>query len=417
MRPDPERRSHGEGSVTWDASVERWVGRLPRDEHGRRAKVTGTTRRQVERKLERLLVEREQGITGAGRMTIKAFLEQWICDTVMVSDRAPATKAKHEIAVRVHLVPGLGRVQLAKLTPMRVQRFLREELAAGKGRPTVKQSLVTLRMALKQAVVWGLIPRNAAALVDGIADKPTERRPFTPDEQRRILDAARDDRLYVMVVLAHATGLRQSELLGVRWTDLDLTARVLRFTTQYGRDGILREPKTTAGLRVLPLPQSTIDVLRAHREQQERERATAVEWEDWGLVIATRTGRPVNHANARRSWNRILRSAAVDHRGIHHLRHAYVTMLAEQGVHERVAQQLAGHADARMTREIYTHVTAPMFEAAASAISHAVDGTFVSSADANGANGSSDPAIGSKNGSKATKAPAPGDDPPPATSR
>ena len=157
-----------------------------------------------------------------------------------------------------------------------------------------------------------------------------------------------------MVVLAHATGLRQSELLGVRWTDLDLDTRILRFTTQYGRDGILREPKTTAGLRVLTLPQSTIDVLVAHRREQELERAAAVDWEDWGLVIATRTGRPVNHANARRSWSRILRTAGVDHRGIHHLRHAYVTMLAEQGVHERVAQQLAGHADARMTREIYT---------------------------------------------------------------
>jgi integrase len=299
---------------------------------------------------------------------------------------------------------------------MRVQRFLREELAAGKGRPTVKQALVTLRMALKQAVVWGLVPRNAAALVDGITDKPTERRPFTPDEQRRILDAARRDRLYVMVVLAHATGLRQSELLGVRWTDLDLDARVLRFATQYGRDGILREPKTTAGLRVLPLPQSTIDALKAHRELQDRERATAVEWEDWGLVIATSTGRPVNHANARRSWNRIVRSAGVEHRGIHHMRHAYVTMLAEQGVHERVAQQLAGHADARMTREIYTHVTAPMFEAAATAIGRAVDGTFGSSADATGSNGSSDPTIGSKNGSRTTEPPAPGDDPPPATS-
>jgi excisionase family DNA binding protein len=61
-------------------------------------------------------------------------------------------------AARAHLVPGLGRIQLAKLTPMRVQGFLREELVAGKGRPTVKQSLVTLRMALKQAVVWGLVP-------------------------------------------------------------------------------------------------------------------------------------------------------------------------------------------------------------------------------------------------------------------
>jgi hypothetical protein len=98
------------------------------------------------------------------------------------------------------------------------------------------------------------------------------------------------------------------------------------------------------------------------------------------------------------------------------MRHAYVTMLAEQGVHERAAQQLAGHADAQMTREIYTHVTAPMFEAAANAIAQAVDGTFAPSADTNGSNGSSGPAIGSKNGSSTAEKPAPSDDPPPATS-
>jgi hypothetical protein len=94
----------------------------------------------------------------------------------------------------------------------------------------------------------------------------------------------------------------------------------------------------------------------------------------------------------------------VEHRGIHHLRHAYVTMLTD-------------HADARMTREIYTHVTAPMFEAPTDAIAQAVDGTFGSSTDATGSTGSSNPAIGSKNGSKTADPPAPGDDPPAATSR
>jgi integrase len=105
-----------------------------------------------------------------------------------------------------------------------------------------------------------------------------------------------------MVVLAQATGLRQSELLGVRWSDLDLEARVLRFRVQYGRDGVLRAPKTSAGVRVLPLPKFAVAALREHRECQRQERAEAGEWDDsWDVVIATRNGRPVNHANARRS--------------------------------------------------------------------------------------------------------------------
>jgi integrase len=380
---DQERRRAGEGSVTWDESVQRWIGRLPRDEHGRRPKVSGRTKREAERKLERKLAEAEQGIVGAGRMTVGQFLEQWVRDTLMPSDRAKATKDKHEIAVRVHLVPGLGRVKLFKLTPMRVQRFLRDELAAGKGAPTVNQSLRTLRMALKQALIWGLVPRNVAALVEGVAERRPERRPFTPDEQRRIMDVARGDRLYIMVVLAQATGLRQSELLGVRWADLDLEARVLRFRVQYGRDGVLRAPKSEAGVRLLPLPAFAVGALREHRERQDQERAEAGEWDDsWGVVIATRNGRPVNHANARRSWNRIVERAGVEHRGIHHMRHAWVTMLAERGVHQRVAQQLAGHDDERMTARIYTHVTPPMFDVAAAAIDQAMN-------DLNGSKGGS----------------------------
>lgn len=346
--------------------------------------MSGRTKREAERKLERKLAEAEQGVVGAGRMSVKQFLEQWVHDTLMPSGRAQATKDKHEIAVRVHLVPGLGRVRLVTLTPMRVQRFLRDELAAGKGAPTVNQSLRTLRMALKQAVMWGLVSRNVAELVEGVAERRSERRPFTADEQRRILAVARGDRLYIMVVLAQATGLPQSELLGGRWCDLDLDKRVLRFRVQYGRDGVLRPPRTNAGVRVLPLPEFAITALREHRERQLQERAEAADWDDtWDVVIATRNGRPVNHANARRSWNRIVERAGVEHRGIHHMRHAWVTMLAEHGVHERVTQQLAGHADGRMTWEVYTHVTAPMFEATAVVIDQAVNDVVGSNSGSN----------------------------------
>jgi integrase len=101
-------------------------------------------------------------------------------------------------------------------------------------------------MALKQAVAWGLLPRNAAALVEGIAAKPAERRPFTVDEQVAILRAARGDRLYAMVLLAHATGMRQSELLGLCWVEVDLDGGWLDLRKQLGRDGKRKDLKTEA---------------------------------------------------------------------------------------------------------------------------------------------------------------------------
>lgn len=218
--------------------------------------------------------------------------------------------------------------------------------------------------------------------------KTPERTPFTANEQAAILAAAEGDRLYIIVVLAHATGLRQSELLGIRWPDVDLDYKLLRFGTQLKRDMSLKGPKTAAGKRALPLPDFAARALTAHRANQERERAAAPQWDERGFVISTRTGGPVGHRNAHRSWTRIVKAAGVPHRGIHHMRHAYGTTLAERGVHERVAQYLLGHADSRVTKEIYTHVTGTMLDQAAVAIDQAVTDVAAD--------------FGSKNGSRVT---------------
>jgi integrase len=122
----------------------------------------------------------------------------------------------------------------------------------------------------------------------------------------------------------------------------------------------------------LPLAVDVVRVLRTHRAAQNAERKLAVYWEDHDLVFTTNTGRPVSHRNAHRSWTRIVRKAGVEHRGIHHMRHAFITTLAERDVRERTAQHLAGHEDGRMTREIYTHVTRTMPNRANAIIEDAV---------------------------------------------
>jgi site-specific recombinase XerD len=114
-------------------------------------------------------------------------------------------------------------------------------------------------------------------------------------------------------------------------------------------------------------------MLREHRRRQAQQRAEAAVWDDHDLILTTRNGRPINQRNLSRVWRRVTERAGVEQRGIHHLRHTYGTTLAESGVHERVAQQLLGHADSRTTREIYTHVRERMMDHAVQAISDAVD--------------------------------------------
>lgn len=228
----------------YDASRECWVGQLPRDEVGRRPKVSAPTEAEAHRKLYDLQRERDAGTLDSGRTTVGEYLKAWARDTLMLSDRAASTITKHEVAVRLHLVPSLSRIKLAKLAPMHVQRFVRDKLDAGTGRSTVQQSLTTLRQALKQA---------------------------------EIMCFAEGDRLYPMIVVTQATGLRQSEVLGLRWADLDLDEGWLHLRRQLGRDGVLRDLKTPAARRSLPLPRHVVDVLRPHREAQDGERA-AIYW-------------------------------------------------------------------------------------------------------------------------------------------
>ena len=208
--------------------------------------------------------------------------------------------------MRLHLVPGLGRIKLLRLSPAHVQQFIREELAAGKGARTVQLAHNTLRTALKQAELWGLVPRNVARLVTPPRYSPQERRPFTRDEQLRILAAARDDPLYVLVRLAHASGLRQSELLGLQWHDLDLHEGWVRVSKQLGRDGTLRPLKTAAGRRAVPLPRVMVELLTRHRTEHEKLRADAISgWSatmprlpSQSVVLAEHSYAPVSHPTA-----------------------------------------------------------------------------------------------------------------------
>lgn len=320
------------------------------------------------------------GCASASHETLDALLERleaWVRNTLPLSKRAPRTIESYEGTVRLHLIPGLGRIPLAKLTPGQVQAFLREELAAGKGRRTVQLSHAVLRMALAQAESWGLVPRNVAKLVEGPGGGAIERQPFTVDERTSVLSAAGRERLFPLFVMAAATGLRLSELLGLRWQDIDFELGEVHVRYQLGSKTRKLEPlKTPASRRALPLPPGAIAVLREHRCAQAQQRLSASVWDDQGFVFCTRVGTALSQRNVTRVWDRVVSRAGVQHRGIHHLRHAYGTSLAERGVHERVTQYLLGHADSRTTREIYTHTTDRMLQLAVQAAGEAFDEAF-----------------------------------------
>jgi len=218
------RRGRGEGSI-YRRKDGRWVGQY--EVGGKRRYVYGKTRKEVASKLTKAVTDGNEGlIFDSEHLTVAQYLDRWldsIRDTVRES-----TWVRHEINVRVHLIPALGRVRLGKLDPLQVQSFHRSKLDERLSAASVLKMHSTLSKSLKQAVRWRLAPLNVCmAVVLPRITKP-EIQPLDAQQMTTLLRAAQDTDLHALWVLMATTGVRVGEALGLRWGDLDLDARTLR---------------------------------------------------------------------------------------------------------------------------------------------------------------------------------------------
>jgi len=290
---------------------------------------------------------------------VAQFFERWLADTIAPSRRAKTYRSYEQIA-RCHLIPDLGRVQLAKLEPQQVQTLLKRKQAEGLSARTVAYIRAVLRQALNQALRWGLVARNVAALVEPPKVEHFRITPLSPAQTTAFLETAKGERLEALYRVALSLGLRQGEALGLRWEDIDLEGRTLRVAVALqAANGTLTlvEPKTENARRTLPLPLALVAALRAHRARQAEERLKLGEhWHDHGLVFCTRFGTPIHPRNLIRSFHALRKRAGLPSPRFHDLRHSCLSLLAAQGIPARVAMEIAGHSDIRLTQNVYTHV-------------------------------------------------------------
>lgn len=240
-----------------------------------------------------------------------------------------------------------------------------------KGRRNV---LNVLSRILAVAERRGAIRRNPCSLVERPRLPREERPAMTPDQARALLEAVRGDRLEALYAVTIACGLRQAEVLGLRWEDVDLDGRSLRIVyTLDRRDGryVLDDPKTRSSRRTVALPPFAVDALRAHRGRQLAERmAAGVPTED-GMVFVSPAGRPINAGWLTHHWARITEAAGMRMR-FHDLRHAQASLLVALGVHPKEIAARLGHASAQMSLDRYAHVGRPEDEDAADRLERAL---------------------------------------------
>jgi integrase len=255
-----------------------------------------------------------------------------------------------------------------------VDAFTRALTEKGLAARTSQYSYSVLRRALQFAVDWKYIPVNPASSRMRAAKRHQVKelskiRFLTPPESRAFLRAVRGDRYEALYVLAITTGMRQGELLGLQWPDLDLDAGKLTIFRSLHRtkrrrdpeDDIpwfqFRHPKTTGSRRTLDIPPVTVEAMREHSAKQKVQRLLAdTSWQEQKLVFTTRLGTPVDTTNVLHRFHQILENAGLAKMRFYDLRHTHASLLIAEGVHPKKIAERLGHASIKLTMDLYGHL-------------------------------------------------------------
>lgn len=357
------KRANGEGTVSQRADG-RWMAQVyVNQSDGRRVRRTvyAWTRKEVDRKLADLRDRSEDGrVITPVRLTLEAYLEEWLTQIVAVRVR-PNTLAAYRYNAERYLFPDLGRKRLATLSARELRLYFESLRRRGVGERTVKYVHSTLRAALEDAVREEVIDKNPASLVRVPSPARVERVPLSVDEVRMLLKAVGDDRLRAMFVVFAMLGMRRSEVLGLRWEDVDLEEgflQVRRGLQRVNGELMVLPTKTLRSRRTIPLPHVVLDVLTQHRAAQEVERVSlAQRWPASTYVFTTPIGTPIDPRNCTRVVQEACRRAGVRVVRLHDFRHGCVSVLLGLGVPPRTAMDIAGHSTIEMTMNVYGHVS------------------------------------------------------------
>lgn len=352
--PAPRRRAKGAGSIHQRAADGKWIAQIELPSTGRRkrARRVCATRREAEAALRALVQARDTGQAPPDpRVTVGTFLRDWL--TTIQARVTAETYAHRESAVRLYLVPEIGRVPLGSLTPAQVAAMLARLEARGVKPHARNHARMYLRTALNLALAQRLVSYNAAALVHSPAPPPREPVVLTPAQARALLAATAGTMGAPICTLALYCGLRQGEILALTWRDIDLGGGLL--TVNATLTPVRRErkpPKTRKSRRTLALVPAVVAALRAHREWQKAAMQPVLP--DSFLFIEPSNGRPLAPAVLSRAFRTVwLPAAGLPPMAFHHLRHAFASLLHAAGVPVGTIAQLAGHSTPRVTLGTY----------------------------------------------------------------
>ncbi len=335
------------------------------------------TKKDAEKRLSELLHQLDAGtFIRPGKTTLGEYLERWLKDYAW-PNLAPRTSEGYETIVKQHLIPKLGNIALTNLKPEHLQKYYSDMLSIGRSdhqgglsAQTVRHHHTTLHKALQTAVEWGLLNRNVADAVSPPRAQRAEMCTWEEDDMTHFLEAAKGTPYYALFYLALFTGMRRSEMLALRWQDVDfiMTQIYVSRGLHHLRDGntVFRSPKTAKGRRTVALPPSAILVLKEHWEKQKLERAMlGIRLADDDLVFSQLDGRPLLPDTVSHAWFKLVRRTGLKSIRLHDARHSHASIMLKQGIHPKIVQERLGHSSIAVTLDTYSHVAPGLQQAAA----------------------------------------------------
>ena len=363
---------------SWQIQV--YVGLGPDGKPRRHFETVRGNKGDTQRRLTELLSSLDKGVyTPPGKLTLAEHLKNWLQGYVS-TNCSQRTFDGYQAIIEHHLIPSLGHYQLKQLHAQVIQAYYGKALEKLSSR-TVHHQHRVLSQALKYAVKQGYLGKNPCALVDppspkgrqmrslvvrGAKDKETGKYEVIASEVDDLLITAQDSHYYPVIYTAVSSGLRQAELLGLRWRDIDIASRYISVNqVLYKRHGICQfnEPKTEHSRRRVKMTDKLAEFLgkyRLERERLYRQLGKTITLDD--LVFANHEGQPIDAGVLSHAFGKIAKRASLENVRFHDLRHTFASLMLLSGAQPKVVSEALGHSSVAFTMDVYSHILPDMQE-------------------------------------------------------
>ena len=327
------------------------------------------SKKDAEKRLSEILHQLDTGTyIKPEKTTVAHYLQRWLSDYAK-PNLSPRTVEGYEHILQRYVLPDLGNIALAQLKPEHLQQYYSLKLNNGLSGQTVRHHHTVLHKALQTAIEWGLITRNVADAVSAPRAESKEMQVWNEDEIGQFLEVARNTQYYALFYTALFTGMRRSELLALRWQDIDfLLSQIYINRSLHALKGgkvIFKAPKSAKGRRTVAMPPSLYLVLDEYRKAREAESLLLDQpISDTDLIFGT-LGDPLLPNTVTHAWIRLVRRTGLKVIRFHDARHTHASLMLKQGIHPKVVQERLGHSSISITLDTYSHIAPGLQEAAA----------------------------------------------------